>query len=100
MSKEPQDDAPDGTYPSGGTEYVIFDPEDDIAAPRVWDVGEYCDGDAIIGPKLVTFDRRTILNLWTDFPEKFTDEQIDVLREERPFWYEFFASRLTGLANE
>lgn len=70
MSNEPQDDAPDATYPSSGTEYVIFDPEDDIAAPRVWDVGEYCDGDAIIGPELVTFDRRTILNLWTDFPRE------------------------------
>ena len=43
---------------------------------------------------LFTFDKETVLNLWTDYPQKFTPEQIQIMREEQPYWYEFFMPRL------
>ena len=62
--------------------------------PRVWDAEERVDGETLVGPLLVTFDRVTFLNLFSDFPAKFTDEQIEIIREERPYWYNFFKERL------
>ncbi len=73
--------------------YVIDDPV--RSSQRVWSVTELSDdGSPLRGPILVTFDKRTIFNLWTDFPSKFTPEQIQIMREEEPYWYEFFMSRL------
>ena len=73
--------------------YVIDDPV--RSSQRVWSVTERSDdGSPLRGPILVTFDKRTIFNLWTDFPSKFTPEQIQIMREEQPYWYEFFMPRL------
>ena len=73
--------------------YVIDDPV--RSSQRVWSVTELSDdGSPLRGPMLVTFDKRTIFNLWTDFPSKFTPEQIQIMREEQPYWYEFFMPRL------
>ncbi|EJZ86479.1 hypothetical protein HMPREF9241_01104 [Schaalia turicensis ACS-279-V-Col4] len=73
--------------------YVIDDPV--RSSQRVWRVAELSDdGSPLRGPILVTFDKRTIFNLWTDFPSKFTPEQIQIMREEEPYWYEFFMPRL------
>ena len=73
--------------------YVIDDPV--RSSQRVWSVTELSDdGSPLRGPILVTFDKRTIFNLWTDFPSKFTPEQIQIMREEEPYWYEFFMPRL------
>lgn len=73
--------------------YVIDDPV--RSSQRVWSVTELSDdGSPLRGPILVTFDKRTIFNLWTDFPSKFTPEQIQIMREEQPYWYEFFMPRL------
>lgn len=68
--------------------------EDQSATPRVWDAAHYVDGHAVIGEMLVTFDRVTFLNLFSDYPHKFTAEQIEIIRQERPFWYDFFKDRL------
>ena len=74
---------------------IIFD-EDDLPNARVWDVTELGeDGQPLEGPLLVTFDRENVLNLWQDFPSKFTKEQIEVFKEEMPYWYDFFKDRLT-----
>lgn len=78
---------------SDGEGYVVDDSERDN--PRMWTVSHYIDNDMMIGEMLVTFDKETVYNLFTDFPEKFTHEQIQILKEENPFWYNFFASRLT-----
>ena len=45
------------------------------------------------GKLLFSFDRVHILNLWTDYPAKFTDEQKKVFDKEYPFWAEFFKDR-------
>lgn len=73
--------------------YVIHNVND--SSRRVWRVAELSDdGSPLRGPILVTFDKRTIFNLWTDFPSKFTPEQIQIMREEEPYWYGFFMPRL------
>lgn len=74
-------------------EFVIDDPE--VDDPHMWTVGRVSeDGSFEIGPLYVTFDKKTVLNLWTDYPQKFTPEQIQIMREEQPYWYEFFMPRL------
>jgi len=45
------------------------------------------------GEVLFSFDKKTILNLWTDYPDKFTDEQKAIFDKEQPFWADFFKSR-------
>lgn len=73
--------------------YVIDDPV--RSSQRVWSVTELDEsGEPTIGPMLFTFDKETVLNLWTDYPQKFTPEQIQIMREEEPYWYEFFMPRL------
>ena len=62
--------------------------------PRVWDATELIGGEARLGGKLVTFDRINFLNMFSDYPEKFTAEQIEIIREERPYWFNFFRERL------
>ena len=42
----------------------------------------------------VSFDKKNILYLFKDFPERFTEEQIELFCKENPFWAEFFAERL------
>lgn len=41
------------------------------------------------GPILISFDKKTIYNLWTDYG-KLTSEQKAIIKEEMPFWYDFF----------
>lgn len=47
-----------------------------------------------IGGVLISFDKITIYNLWTDFPQEFTPKQIETIQKEMPYWYNFFKSRL------
>ena len=44
------------------------------------------------GPILISFDKKTVYNLWTDYG-KLTAEQKAILKEEMPFWYKFFERR-------
>ena len=41
----------------------------------------------------ISFDKIHILNLWSDYPSKFTKEQIEIFKEEEPYWAEFFDGR-------
>lgn len=63
---------------------------------RVWEVTEYDPetGEPAIGPMWVTFDRKTIFNLWTDYPYKMTEDQQRIIAEDMPYWATFFAARL------
>lgn len=36
------------------------------------------------GELLFSFDGKTILNFWEDYPEKLTPEQIELFKKERP----------------
>lgn len=37
----------------------------------------------------ISFDKKKIYSLHRDFPT-FTAEQIEIIRQEEPFWYNFF----------
>lgn len=40
-----------------------------------------------------TFDKKTIFNLFRDYPEKLTKQQKEIFDRENPFWKDFFADR-------
>lgn len=78
--------------------YEIDDSSEmDVANPRVWTASEYTsDGGLVYGAMLVTFDRKKFLNLFADYPHNFTAEQIEIVKEELPYWYNFFRDRLSS----
>ena len=57
---------------------------------KIWQVNEK---DAI-GSLLITFDKKKVYNLWTDFPLKFKQSEIEIIKEEMPYWYDFFNDRM------
>lgn len=77
--------------------YEVDEPEDwdRPTPPRLWKASHYVGDDLVIGEVNVTFDRKTFYNLFSDFPNAFTQEQLDILREDMPYWYDFFTARLT-----
>lgn len=47
-----------------------------------------------IGRFLFSFDKEQVFNLFSDYPEKLTQEQLEVFNRENPYWAEFFKDRL------
>lgn len=45
------------------------------------------------GEWLFSFDRKTIFNMFADYPYKLTPEQKAIFDKEYPFWARFFAGR-------
>lgn len=45
------------------------------------------------GEFLFSFDRKTIYNLYHDYPYKLTPEQKKIFDKENPFWAEYFSYR-------
>lgn len=56
---------------------------------RVWHV----DKVGCVGPNLVSFDKKRILNLWPDYPWRFSKEEKELFDKENPYWAEFFQDR-------
>lgn len=75
----------------------FFIVESETPNAHVWDVNEVDEhGKPVLGGLWVTFnpdDLTDIRNLWTDYPEKFTPEEIEILKNERSYWTDFFANR-------
>ncbi|WP_273078716.1 DUF7675 family protein [Selenomonas felix] len=46
-----------------------------------------------VGQWLFTFDKKTIFNMFRDYPDMLTPEQKEVFDNENPYWKEFFAGR-------
>ena len=44
-----------------------------------------------VGQWLFTFDKKTIFNMFRDYPDMLTPEQKEVFDNENPYWKEFFA---------
>lgn len=42
-----------------------------------------------IGPMEFSFDKQTIYNYWSDFPDKLNKEQLELFCKENPYWAEF-----------
>lgn len=53
----------------------------------------WVDHEGHIGELLVSFDKKKIYNLWSDYPAKFTKEQKELFDKENPYWADFFKDR-------
>lgn len=42
---------------------------------------------------LFSFDRKTVFNLFADYPHKLTANQKELFDKENPFWADFFKDR-------
>ena len=49
-----------------------------------------------IGVWEFSFDKKTIFNMFRDYPWKLTPEQKEIFDKENPFWAEFFRDRTMG----
>ena len=67
-------------------EYVFYkkEPED-----RIWWVAV----PDRIGLWLFSFDKKTVYNMFADYPYKLTKEEKAIFDEENPFWADFFDDR-------
>lgn len=45
------------------------------------------------GEWLFSFDKKTVFNLFSDYPDKLTPEQKKIFDEENPFWKDYFSDR-------
>ena len=45
------------------------------------------------GEQKFSFDRETVFNLMTDYPEKLTPEQKEIFDKENPYWKVYFKKR-------
>lgn len=46
-----------------------------------------------IGVRKFSFDKKTIFNLFQDYPYKLTKEQKEIFDRENPYWKDFFSDR-------
>lgn len=46
------------------------------------------------GVWLFSFDKKEVYNMFADFPQKLTQEQVRIFIKENPFWADFFKDRL------
>lgn len=52
----------------------------------------WVDNDAV-GVLEFSFDKKTVYNLFADYPKKLTPEQKAIFDKENPYWANFFADR-------
>ena len=57
------------------------------------DVIWWVDNTETIGEYLFSFDKKTIFNLFADYPHKLTKEQKEIFDKENPYWADFFKDR-------
>ena len=46
------------------------------------------------GTWLFSFDKKKIYNMFSDFPQKLTKEEVKIFIKENPYWANFFKDRL------
>lgn len=51
------------------------------------------DGSSIIGEVKISFDKKKVYNLFTDYPDKLSVQERDIFSKESPFWRKFFEGR-------
>ena len=56
---------------------------------KIW----WVNNSETVGEWLFTFDKKTIFNMFSDYPDKLTPEQKALFDKENPYWAEFFADR-------
>lgn len=58
---------------------------------KIW----WVDNFDTVGEWLFSFDKKTVFNMFEDYPWKLTKEQKRIFDEENPYWAEFFSDRTT-----
>lgn len=53
----------------------------------------WVDDPETVGVWLFSFDRKTVFNMFEDYPYKLTPEQKEIFDRENPYWKEFFSDR-------
>lgn len=53
----------------------------------------WVDNDEVVGEWLFSFDKKTLFNMFADYPHKLTKEQKEVFDKENPYWADFFKDR-------
>ena len=56
---------------------------------QIW----WVDNPETKGEWLFSFDKKTIFNMFRDYPHELTPEQKEIFDEENPYWKEFFKDR-------
>lgn len=56
---------------------------------KIWRV----DNPDVVGEWLFTFDKKTIFNMFRDYPFKLSPKQKAIFDEENPEWVNFFKDR-------
>lgn len=65
-------------------EFVKDNPTD-----KIW----WVENPDVVGVWEFSFDRKTVFNLFEDYPWKLTPEQKAIFDKENPYWAEFFRNR-------
>ncbi len=47
----------------------------------------------IRGEILFSFDKKTVYNLFEDYPHKLSKNEQEIFAKEQPYWYDFFNSK-------
>lgn len=53
---------------------------------KIW----WLDNPDVIGEMIFSFDKKTEINLFTDYPHKLTETQKTIFDKENPYWANFF----------
>ena len=56
---------------------------------KIW----WVDNPETVGEWLFSFDKKTIFNMFADYPHKLTTEQKTIFDKENPNWADFFSDR-------
>lgn len=56
---------------------------------KIW----WLDTSDKVGEWVFTFDKKTLFNMFADYPYKLTSEEKAIFDKENPYWAEFFADR-------
>lgn len=56
---------------------------------KIW----WVDNPDVVGEWLFTFDKKTIFNMFRDYPFKLSPKQKAIFDEENPEWVNFFKDR-------
>ena len=58
-------------------------------ADKIW----WVDNPERIGEWEFSFDKKTVFNMFSDYPHKLTPEQKAIFDKENPYWADFFKDR-------